>query len=183
MTTQATKEPESFVAGDTVKWKKCLASYKASDGWQLAYAIVGASAININASADGDDHLVTITAASSGAYAAGTYKWIATVTKDDERYTVGEGYFDIKPNLANATTYTDDVLRLKKDIAAIDAFLGKNFKYASYSINGRTLTNYGMADLFTLRDRLQRQLNSLLDVEKIKSGKPTRKLIRVRFNQ
>ena len=29
----ASKEPETFRAGDTVKWKRSLDCYKASEGW------------------------------------------------------------------------------------------------------------------------------------------------------
>lgn len=175
-------EPVEIIAGDTVKWLKTIADYKASDGWVLAYSARGAGSIEIASTASGDSHLIVITAAQSAAFPVGNYKWIATVSRDDERYTVQEGYFTVKPNLATATTFTDDKLRLQNDIAAISAFLGKNFKYASYSINGRTLTNYGMADLFLLKDRLQRELNGVLNAESVKSGAGSNKIVRVRMS-
>jgi hypothetical protein len=177
-----TREPENFNAGDTVSWKKSLSDYKASDGWVLKYAARGAGSINLTASADGDDHLTSISAATSSTYTAGTYKWLAYVEKAGERYTVGEGYWDIKVNLATATSITDRLITLQTDIDAINAFLGRNYNYASYSIAGRSLNNHSITDLFTLRDRLQAELNRLRDEEKINRGVPTRQLIRVRIN-
>lgn len=182
MTDIATQEPESFVAGDTVKWKKSLSDYPASASWVLKYALRGAASIDLTATADGDDHLITISAATSEAYTAGTYKWTAYVEKASERYTIAEGYLTIKTDMVAATTITDRVITLEADITAINGFLGKNYKYSSYAIAGRSLNNYSISELFTLRDRLQRELNSLKDADKIARGLATNKLIRVRFN-
>lgn len=182
MTDIATQEPQSFIAGDTVKWKKSLPDYKASDSWVLKYALRGAAVINLTAAASGDDHLITITAVTSAGYTAGTYKWISYVEKAGERYTIEEGYLAIETNLATATTITDRLITLEADIAAINGFLGKNYKYSSYAIAGRSLNNYSISELFTLRDRLQRELKSLKDADKIARGLATNKLIRVRFN-
>jgi len=68
-----TTEPLSFRAGDTVKWKKSLGDYPATS-WTLKYFLVIQSDQKIiTASADGTDHLVTITAAASAGYAVGRY--------------------------------------------------------------------------------------------------------------
>ena len=177
----ATTEPEYFVAGDTVKWKKTLADYKASDGWTLSYALRGAGTVNITASPSGADHQVDIAAATTAGYTVGTYSFSAYVTKAAERYTVGSGYIEIKKNLATATTFTDRLLTLQADVDAINAWLGKNYSFASYSIGGRSLNKYTIADLYMLRGRLQSELQNLKDAEKIRRGLGTSKLIRVRM--
>lgn len=177
-----TIEPASFTAGDTVQWKKSLSDYPASDGWTLKYALRGAGSIDLTASADGDDHLVTVTAAASAAYTAGTYKWMAYVEKSGERYTLAEGYLAINADLVTATSITDRVITLESQIDAINGFFAKNYKYSSYSINGRSLSNYSVDDLFKLRDRLKRELNDLKAADRIARGLGTKKLIRVRFN-
>ena len=38
-----TKEPFEIRAGDTVKWKKAVDDYRASDGWTLKYSLRGNS--------------------------------------------------------------------------------------------------------------------------------------------
>jgi hypothetical protein len=176
-------EPLNIVSGDTVKWTKSLSDYKASAGWTLKYNARGAGSINLTASASGDDYLITIPAATSAGYTVGTYKWNAYVEKDSERYTVAEGYFTVAANLAAANNITDRLITLQTDIDAINAFLGKNYKYSSYSIAGRSLANYSISDLYLLKDRMQRELNRLRDENKLARGVPTKKLIRVRFNQ
>lgn len=178
----ASTEPVYFIAGDTVKWQINLADYKASDSWVLSYALRGPSNINLTATAVGAEHLISIPAATSAGYKAGTYAFDAYVTKGSERYTVGSGYIDIKANLATATAHTDRLLTLQADIDAINAWLGKNYNYASYAIGGRSMNKYSITELYTLRARMMSELQSLKDAEKIRRGLGTSKLIRVRFN-
>lgn len=178
----ATTEPEIIVAGDTVKWKKSLSDYKASASWVLTYALRGAKAIDITAAASGDDHLVDLSAATTGGYTPGTYSFSAYVTKSGERYTVATGYITVKVNLATATTFTDRLLTLQSDVDAINAFLSKNYNYASYSIGGRSLNKYSLTELYKLRSVLMSELSSLKDSERIRRGLGTSKLIRVRIN-
>lgn len=178
----ATVEPETFVAGDSVEWKIYLGEYKASDGWVLSYALRGASNIDLTATASGDDHLISIAAATSANYAAGTYRWASFVTKGTERRTIAQGYLTIDPDLSAASSISDRMLTLEANVAAIDAFLSKNYKYASYSIAGRSLSNYSVTDLFVLRDRLNADLQRLRRAEKIRRGMKTNNLIYTRFN-
>jgi len=177
-----TQEPESFVAGDTVKWNKSLDDYKASDGWTLKYWLRGASVINITATASGADFSVVIPAATTAGYTAGTYEWISTVEKASERFTVGKGYMAIEANLATATTITNRLIALEADVNAINEFLGKNYDYSSYAIAGRSLNRYTITELFTLKDRLQAELNRLKAAERMRRGLKGKKNILVRIN-
>ena len=69
-----TKEPEQFRAGDTVKWKRSLDTYKASEGWTLKYSFRGtAGTIDITSTASGDDHLIDLSFSTSAAYGEGVY--------------------------------------------------------------------------------------------------------------
>lgn len=85
----STREPSSFIAGATVPWSKCLPDYPASQGWALTYALRGpdATGIDVEAVADGDDYLVTISSDDSDV-TPGTYRMIAWVERDDEKYYV-----------------------------------------------------------------------------------------------
>lgn len=104
MATVPTTEPLSVFAGDTLTWKKTLTNYPASAGWTLRYRLINAAAkIDIIAAASGDDHLVTVAAATSTAYAAGTYDWQSYVTNaGGERYTIEQGSMDVLANWAGA---------------------------------------------------------------------------------
>ena len=59
----ASKEPTQIRAGDTIKWKRSVDDYKASDGWTLKYAFRGsAGTIDITGSADGNDLVIYLSA-------------------------------------------------------------------------------------------------------------------------
>ena len=117
------QEPECFVAGDTVEWRRTFSDYPASAGWTLAYTFVNAGNLQkVNAQADGDAHLISITAAGSATWSAGDYDWQATVTNSTIRHTVGNGRTEVKPNLAAMSTDGFDARTYaRKVLEAIDA--------------------------------------------------------------
>jgi hypothetical protein len=122
MTSIPTCEPDSFVAGDTVKWCRSFADYPASAGWTLAYVFVNAgSKKDVASVAEGDSHLVTITAEDSADWPAGDYDFQGTATKGDERYTVTVGRTTVKPNLAAVVDGFDARTSARKVLEAIDA--------------------------------------------------------------
>ena len=134
MTDIPTREPEKITAGDYVKWKReysdCVDPYgdecKASAGWELTYALVnGDSLIAITAATSTDDYLVTLSAATTAAYAAGTYHWQAYVTKSatSERYRIESGTIEILPNFASQSSGYDDRSHAKKVLDALEARL------------------------------------------------------------
>ena len=70
-----TREPDSIQAGDTLTWKRSLSDYPASS-WVLSYRLTSTTAqlATIAASADGDDHLVSVAPATTAAWTAGDYE-------------------------------------------------------------------------------------------------------------
>lgn len=121
MATVPTIEPTTIRAGDLVSWSKSLADYPANDGWTLVYTLInGSTKLTINASASGADHLVSVAAVTSAAYTAGSYSWMARVTKGAEIYTVDTGSMQILPNLAALTTF-DGRSHAKVMVEAIEA--------------------------------------------------------------
>lgn len=121
MATVPTTEPQTIRAGDFITWLKTLSDYPADAGWALAYTLInGSTKITINAAASGADHLVSVAAGTSAAYAAGSYIWMARVTKAAEIYTVDTGSLTIQPNLAALTTF-DGRSHAKVMVEAIEA--------------------------------------------------------------
>src|SRR5687768_7210047 len=124
-----TIEPDAFFCGDTVKWKKSLADYKASESWVLSYALSGSSGgISFSAYASGDDHLVTLSAATTAALSPGEFKLSGFVTKSGERFPVFEGRLTVSPdpltNLSASALSTAEA-RLEKLKAELDRRAGK----------------------------------------------------------
>ena len=157
-----TIEPLSFCAGDKVQWKKSFSDYPASDSYELKYYLVKSNnQITVTAAADGDDHLVTITAADSANYAAGRYFYQARIEKGtDEKYTVGEGVIEIKPNLSAQSSGYEWREHCEQALANIEAILlnkGTHDNF-SYSIAGRSLSKYSWSELKEMRDYYKAEL-------------------------
>lgn len=100
-----TTEPASVRAGDSWQWTKTLSDFPAST-WTLTYTLFSSTdVLSVSASADGADHSVDVAPATTGAYTAGWYDWIAQVTDGTDTHTVGKGRINVLPDVASASTY------------------------------------------------------------------------------
>lgn len=174
-------EPATVIAGDTAKWQKYLPDYQASDGWSLTYTFVNAAVrFTVTASALGADHLVNVSAATTGGWATGTYDWRAQVSKDGEVFTVGSGRLTVQ---ASFSTATDGRSRARRMLEAVEAVLeGRaSSAVAEYQIAGRQLRHIPIPDLLTLRDRLRMDVAREEAAADLSAGKAPRGRIQVRF--
>lgn len=181
-------EPTEFRAGDTVSWKKTASEVpyldadgtkiypKASDGWTLTYYAKNSSgSITIAASADGDDFLVTITAAASAAYTPGVYAWAAfvsrTVNEVAERHQVGSGTFEVLADLAAAGA-SDTRSHARKVLAALEATIeGRaDADVNDYTMNGKSISKMRPEELLTWRDYYRTEVVMEERRERIKKG-------------
>ena len=148
-------EPTTLRAGDTWKWTKSLPDYPAS-AWNLKYRFKSPTAgFEITADESGDSYSVTVTAATSAAYTAGTYSWICWVEGGtSEKYTVDTGVTVINPDYrtGTATAALDDRSHARKTLAAIEAWIeSRDQGVARYAIAGREMQYIPVADLIKLR--------------------------------
>lgn len=181
----ATKEPSRVTAGDSISWLKSLGDYPATAGWALAYTLINSAAkITINATASGADHLVSVTAATSAAWAAGNYTWMATATLGAERHTVAQGALVIAPNLAAATTF-DTRTSAKKALEQINTLLetyGAKAYMQSYEINGRRQQFQTPGDFLAFRSKLMAEVAREDNAARIATGLSSKNQLMVRFN-
>jgi len=179
-----TTEPTVIISGSTVKWTKSLSDYPAST-WTLSYQFVNAAdAQAVTCTADGEDHLATITAAQTGAMTAGDWYWQAKVTDGSEVYAVGTGMVTVKANfaVAGATSY-DARSHVKKVLDAIEALLeGKASEdQASMSIGDRSLSRYSFNELMALRSQYRSEYAREQREERIAAGLGHGGKVRIRF--
>lgn len=155
-----TTEPRYLTAGDTWTWKITLSDYPAGDGWTLTYAVASSSAlITITSSADGDDHLVEVAAATTADYSAGDYEWQSYATSGAERYSISQGKLTVRPNLAAASSGYDTRSAAKKALDAVEAYLTTGSpEAASIQVEGRALKYWPILDLHTLRGKLKAEV-------------------------
>lgn len=153
-------EPSSIVAGDTAKWTRTLADYPADDGWSLGYEAVNAGTrLAFQATADGADHAIVLSATTTATYAPGAYDWRARVTKGAEVFTVGTGRLQV---LAAFDAAIDARSHARRTLEAIEATIEGRASSSTgeYEVAGRKLKYIPIADLLVLRDRYRREVAS-----------------------
>lgn len=99
-----TTEPTTPRAGDTWQWVRTLPDYPAP-GWILTYTLYSAAAVlSLVAVADGADHRVDLPPATTAAYPAGRYDWVAHVSDGTDKFQVGAGVMTVQPAFPAAAT-------------------------------------------------------------------------------
>lgn len=157
-------EPLTLRAGDTWKWTRTLADYPAP-AWVLKYRFKNAAGgFEITATASGTAHAVTVAAATSAGYAAGSYSWMAWVEGgSSEKYTVDTGVLAIDPDYRSSTSTAalDDRSHARKMLDAIEAWLeSRDVAVAEYEIAGRRMKYIPIAELLALRSRYRLEVQS-----------------------
>ena len=181
MPTIPTSEPTLINAGNTAKWLKSLLEYPASAGWVLSYVLVNAAQrIPFSSTPSADDHLVNVSAATTAAWAPGSYDWRSKATPTAEIYTVGQGRIEIAPAFGAAV---DARSQARRTLEAIEATLEGRASSATaeYQIAGRALKYIPIPELLMLRDRFRRDVKAQEDAAAVAAGLGARGRIFVRF--
>ena len=170
MPTVPTIEPLTVTVGDTWEWKRSFSDYPASGGWSLSYSLLNSSdKITINASADGDDFVIDVPAATTAAYTAGVYGWFGHVTKATDRYKIGDGEIEV---LADPAV-----------VATLDTLIAGNTN-ASYSIgtpdgSSRSVSRHEIETIHRLRQYWQGRRNIEIRRERLAQGRGDRGIVKV----
>lgn len=180
---------DKLVAGDTLSFATSTPDYPASAGWALVYKLVPAVAgegvaITLTSSAEGDDHRVTASSATTALWVPASYTWVAYATKSGERYTLNQGTVQILPDPASATSL-DGRSMARKALDAVEAYLTDktNLAAAEYQIAGRQLRRHSLPELWAHRDRLKFEVSKEQAAERVAAGLPDQRRVYVRFGQ
>lgn len=150
------REPAWANSGDTWQWTKQLADFPATDGWTLTYYLnAGGAPLTFDAAvdADGTSYDVTVPAATTAAFAPGSYAWTAVVHQGAgggaQRFTVDEGRIRICTNPSG----TGALSHARKVLAAVEAVIeGRATKdQEEYQIGGRSLRRTPLPELTKFR--------------------------------
>jgi hypothetical protein len=125
-------EPTTFMAGESLEWDRTEGDYSTVDGWSLKYYAWNTTKnFTIAATGVGTLHSVAVTAATTGAYTAGTYSWKLFAEKGTptvtDRVQLDSGQWVVSTNVSGlAGTGVDDRSTVKKTLDALEAtILGK----------------------------------------------------------
>lgn len=180
-----TTVPGELRAGDTWKWTVTLADYPASAGWSVTWRFRNAAGgFEATAAASGDDHAVTLAAATTAAFAAGTYAWAAQAAKAGEKYTVDTGTLLVNPDVfaGTASAAYDARSHARIVLDAVEAVLENRatLDQESYEIAGRALKRTPLQDLLKLRQHYLAAVQSEEAEERIRRGTGTGRRIQFR---
>jgi hypothetical protein len=177
-------EPTRITAGDTITWRKALADYPATV-WTLKYRLVNAAGkVDITASADGTDHLISVSSTTSAAYTAGTYTWTGWVEKAGERVTVGGGTMVITPDLAVQASFdarSDAAVIVDQLMAAYKTYTASQGHVAEYEIAGRRMKYRSSAEILDALNHWKSILATEKRAERIAAGLGGGNKLLVRF--
>jgi enamine deaminase RidA (YjgF/YER057c/UK114 family) len=155
---------QQLIAGDTLNFATAVAQYPPTDGWVLKFRLVprttGGVAITLTSAADGTDHRVQAAASTTSGWAAGPYSWSSWVEKAGESYTVESGQITILPDPRQVAAGLDSRSQAEQALDAINAKLAGKASDAieRYTINGREIRYYPLADLIKLRSHFVQQV-------------------------
>ena len=178
-----TTEPTGLIAGDTARWLKSTPDYLATEGWHLAYTLINAaSKITLTSTANGEDHLINVTAATTASWLPGQYSWRLQAIQGVEAFTLASGTLTVQAAFGSAATL-DARSHARKALANIEAYLenANNLSAAMYEIAGRKLQRLSIPDLLTLRDRYRQEVAREAAADNAARGLPDRRRVIVRF--
>jgi hypothetical protein len=181
--------PPRFTIGDTLAFTKTLAAYPASAGWVLHYRLVPrgitGSAQTFYGTASGDSHVIDVPAATTAAWQPATYTWASWVTDGTDSHTLEAGSTQLLINprttaapldlRSDAQIALDNVRAVIQGKASADVY--------SYTIAGRSLQRYAMAELVALESRLVSQVRAEQRAAAIAAGRPDPRKIHVRLGR
>lgn len=172
MSTIPNQEPASLRVGDTWRWTRTLADYPAGT-WTLKYRFKNAAGgFEIVATASGTDHDITVAAATTAAYTAGAYTWIAWVESGTEKFTVDSGSCKLESDYRSslATAALDDRSHAAKMVTQIETWLESHGDgVAQYEIGGRRMW-YDKAALIKLLNHYKLRVSAEENAAKIARG-------------
>ena len=181
-------EPSEVVVGDFVQFKRSdLAIDYPTDSYTATFVARltagGSSEIQVEANVSDGAYLFTIDSATSAAFVAGKYHWQTEILRnsDDSRVVVNRGSLDIVVDLD--ATGADPRTHAEIMLAKIESLLeGKaDSDVANYSIQGRSLTKFGLDELLQWRDYYNAEVTKQKRLEDIRLGRKTASTVKVRF--
>jgi hypothetical protein len=181
-------EPSEIVVGDFIQWKRSdLVTDYPTDEYTATYVARitggGNTEVQVTGTAYNGSYLFTIDSATSADFVAGYYHWQLEILRnsDSERVVVDRGAFtaivDLDVGGADPRTHAEIML------TKIESLLeGKaDSDVSNYSIQGRSLTKFGLDELLQWRDYYNAEVTKQKRLEEIKLGRKTASTVKVRF--
>ena len=164
------RDVQRLIAGDSLSFTTVVADYPADAGWVLKYRLaprfttpVQVPIVLTASTYETTAYQTQVSAGASASWVPGIYSWSSWVERSGERITLEVNQaITIAPDPSAVAQGTD--LRSDSEIGLdnVRAMLrGKASNgVQAYTINGRELRSYSMADLLKLQASLQAEVNA-----------------------
>lgn len=170
--------PDEFFAGDTVKVTTDGGDYPAPD-WVRKLTFQGPTPFSVTATADGTDHLFTISSATTTAVEGGVYGWTEIAEADGERATIDTGTVWIKPDPTLTTqSWARQCLTLLR--AHIQGRLPSGL--TSHTINGTSINKMSLPEAVKMEAYFASRV-AAEDAAKVVDGNDDANTIRIYFDR
>lgn len=182
-------EPDQFVLGDFVQWKRTdIGSDYSNSLFTATYVsrIVsggGSHEFQVTGTASDSDYLFTIPSATSASFDVGHHHWQLEIVRDSDssRIVIDRGTWDILKDLD--VTGTDARTHAEIMVDKIESLLENRADgdVANYSIQGRSLVKMTIDDLLTWRDYYRAEVAREKNKERRRHGRAVSSQIKARF--
>ena len=182
------KEPILIYKGETVVWKRtdltdyAVGSYAMS--WTARLESNGGTTFSATVTEVDDYYKFTLDNSATGGYTTGDYFWVLKVTQssDSEELILETGKITVKDNYFGSTGDTRSHAKIMLD--KIESILeGRaDADVSSYSIQGRSLSKIGIAELLQWRDYYKAEYQK--EVAEFRTGNKegSGRVVKVQFN-
>ena len=182
------KEPVTIYKGETVVWnRKDLTDYPVGSyamSWIARLESNGGTSFSATVTEVDDYYKFTLDNSATGGYTTGDYFWVLKVTQssDSEELILETGKITVKDNYFGSTGDTRSHAKIMLD--KIESILeGRaDADVSSYSIQGRSLSKIGIAELLQWRDYYKAEYQK--EVAEFRTGNKegSGRVVKVQFN-
>ena len=178
---------DSIVQGETLNYSATLSGYPASEGWNLQLVLnprAGGAVISLTTSADGDNHVLQVTAALTATWAVGDYGYQLFAVKGAEVYFQNDGQFKVRAGLIGAAGGVDTRSQAQRALDdARTALAAWTPTTRRYKINGREMEFNSPADIIAIVSHWQNEVKREQNVARMAAGLPSNRKVMVRMGR
>ena len=186
--------PSEMRAGFTYKWRESSQvdpfgdALQSTDSWAMKFYLRtnSSSGLTTTGSTYQTGWEFSLSASDTAPLTAGDYFWQCEVSKGSDKYSVGTGSLLIQQSLAytGSVSSIQEKSQAEQDLDAVQSAirtLVSGGVVKEYSIGGRSLKKYDLADLMALESRLKYQFKRAQKSELIANGLGNPAAMYVRF--
>ena len=189
---QIAREPIYLTAGDTLHWIRSCSNYQATSGWSLTYYVYGVPGFqtSFTSTANGVDHEVKITAATTSTWPAGRYTFrgfacnpAGPISGAPEQHLIFEGFLEVRPNATLATEDVDTRTPAERMLEKLDAVLEGRAKsdVLESEVNGTKISRLSPKQLTDLWSFFAARVESERARARIRAGRASGRNIFAQF--